>query len=115
MIVEIQINNSLQPTAKYVTWAWSPCLIRVSNPAGVTGAQVQVQLSQTALAGGGTIRFSNAASGSGSSTLNVTLPKNGTSVPFFIRGITASNGDPGVQIAARRSGSTAPVGSAELM
>ena len=115
MIVEIQINNSLQPTANYVTWAWSPCLIRVTNPAGIPGAQVQVQLSQNALAGGGAIRFAKTASGSGSSTLNVTVPKNGASVPFFIRGITASKADPGVQITARQSGSTASVGSVALM
>jgi tyrosinase len=115
MIVEIQINNSPQPTAKYVTWAWSPCLIRVTNPAGIPGAQVQVQLSQSALAGGGAIRFSNKASGAGASTLNVTVPRNGTTVPIFVRGITASSADPGVQITVRESGSAATVGSVALM
>src|SRR4051794_2896406 len=98
MIVEIQINNSLQPAGRYVTWAWSPCLARVSNPAGIPGTQVAIQLNQTALAGGGAIRFSNTASGSGSTTVSLTLPKSGTSVPFFIRGTTASTADPGVRI-----------------
>jgi tyrosinase len=115
MIVEIQINNSPLPAARYVTWAWSPCLIRVTDPAGIPGAQVQVQLSYAASAGGGAVRFSNAANGSGSSTLTVTAPKTGTSVPFFIRGITASSADRDVQIMARQAGSTAPVGSIALM
>jgi tyrosinase len=115
MTVEIQINNSPQPTSRYVTWAWSRCMIRVTNSAGIPGTQVQLQLSQTALAGGGTIRFSNTASGAGAATLNVTVPKNGTSVPFFIRGITASTADPGVQITARQPPAPAPVGSVALM
>ena len=115
MIVEIQINNSLQPTARYVSWAWSPCMVRVSNPAGITGTQVAVQLSQTPLPGGGAVRFSNTASGPGTPTLNVTLQKNGASVAFFVRGVTASTGDPGLQITAKQTGVTAPVGSTALM
>jgi len=115
MIVEIQINNSLQPAARYVTWAWSPCLARVSNPAGITGTQVAIQLNQTALAGGGALRFSNTASGSGAATLNMTLPKSGTSVPFFVRGTTASNADPGVQIEAHPASSRLVVGSVSVM
>ena len=115
MTVDIQINNSPQPTARYVSWAWSPCTIRVTNPAGITGTQAQVQLSQTALAGAGSVRFANTATGAGAASLNVTVPKNGSPVAFFIRGATASKADPGVQITARQSGSTASVGSVSLM
>lgn len=115
MIVEIQVNNSLKPAARYVTWAWSPCMARVSNPAGIIGTQVTVLLNQTALAGGGEIRFSKTASGTGSTTLNLTLPKAGTTVPFFVRGTVASTADPGVQIAAHPSSSKLVIGTVAVM
>jgi tyrosinase len=120
VLVEILINNnSNQPAARYLTWAWSPCRIRVTNPVGILGATAQVQLSQTALPGGGAIRFSSTASGAGSATMNVTVPANGTSVPFFVRGITASTADPGVRITARWKrlpiGPLTTVGNVDLM
>jgi tyrosinase len=77
--------------------------------------QAQVQLTQSQLGGGGQIRFSNTASGAGAATLNVTVPKSGASVPFFIRGTAASKADPGVQVAALQTGVAAPVGTASLM
>jgi len=110
MKVEIEINNSPQAAARYVTWAWSPCRIRVTDPAGITGTSVTVGLSQTALAGGGSIRFASTATGAGSATHSLSVPRDGTSVSFFIRGFSASTADPGVQITARRTGATAAVG-----
>ena len=115
MTVDIQINNSSQLTANYVTWAWSHCQAKVTNAAGAAGAQVAVQLSQTALAGGGAVRFSNTASGAGATTLSINLPTNGASASFFLRGVTASTADPGVQITARQTGVAPPVGSVSLM
>jgi tyrosinase len=48
-----------------------------------------------------TIRFSATPSGAGAAKLNVTVPKSGAFVSFFVRGATASNADPGVLITAR--------------
>ncbi|MEO8369193.1 MAG: tyrosinase family protein [Candidatus Solibacter sp.] len=115
MNVEIQINNSLKPAARYVTWAWSPCLARISNPALIIGTQVAITLNQAALGGGGQIRFSKTASGAGAATLSLTLPKNGASVPFFVRGTVASTADPGLQINAHPASSRLVLGSAALM
>src|SRR3954452_23678582 len=98
MTVEIQINNSNQAEARYVTWAWSPCRVRVTDPAGIAGPQVNVQLRQAALKGGGAIRFSLTASGSGAATLKLAVPRDGTSVHFFVRGFAASTADPGVNV-----------------
>ena len=33
MNVELQINDSISPNAAFVSWAPSPCRIRVTNPA----------------------------------------------------------------------------------
>jgi hypothetical protein len=42
--IELQINNSNELRARYVSWAPSPCKIRLTNPSGVT-APVTVTLS----------------------------------------------------------------------
>ena len=89
--------------------------IRVTDPAGVTGTSATVLLEQAALTGGGSIRFAGTASGPGTPTHTLDLPRNGTSVSFFIRGITASSADPGVQVTARQSGVATPVGTVPLM
>ena len=101
--------------ARYVTWAWTPCRIRVTDPAGITGNQATIRLDQTALGGGGSIRFANAAAGTGAATHSLSVPRDGTSAAFFIRGITASTADPGVQITGRQTGAAAPVGTVSLM
>jgi len=41
MDVELQINNSASPNARFVSWAPSPCRIRVTNPAGAPIAHRQ--------------------------------------------------------------------------
>lgn len=118
MTVGIEINNSPAAAARYVTWGWSRCRIRVTNPAGLIGPVATVQLSQTALAGGGSIRFSATGTGAGSASLTVPVPANGTSVQFFVRGMTASNADPGVRIVARWQpplGALTQVGRVNLM
>ena len=119
MKVEIQINNSTSPSARYLTWAWIPCRARVTDPTGITGTTAQVQLSQGGLAGGGSIRFANGASGAGAASLTVTLPASGASVQFFARGLTASTADPGVRILARwrptPTASLTQVGTVNLM
>lgn len=105
MKVDIDINNSTAIAARFVSWASSPCRIRVTDPAGIPGATVPVRLDRQGPAAGGVIEFSTVATGPFSAVLNLTLPKNGNSVNFFIRGIfgkpSSTNGD--VQIRVRAS------------
>ncbi|MCX6604129.1 MAG: tyrosinase family protein, partial [Acidobacteria bacterium] len=100
MNVEIQINNSIQPTARFVTWAPTPCRIRITNPVGFVTPIVQVSLSQTALAGGGSIVFATTPTAAGTPTITLPVPLNGGSVTFFIRGTAPSNANPGISIRA---------------
>ena len=115
MNVEIQINSSPSAAARFVTWAPSPCRIRVSNPSGATSPTVNVKISAASAAGGGGVVFRAGVSGSFSSTLTLTLPINGASVPFFAAGKfgkpSVSDGD--VTIEARAG--TSVVGSVALM
>lgn len=120
MQVSIEINNSAQPLARFVTWAWSSCRTRVTDPVGIPGLTAQVTLMQVAVgASGGTIRFATTPTGAGSPTLNLTVPQNGATVPFYVRGITASVTNPGIHITAQwRPTPTAPqttVGTVPLM
>ena len=115
MDVELQINNSTSPDAQFVTWAPSPCRIRVTNPAGSTGPTASVKLSSTSAASAGAVRFRSGTSGAFAATLTLAVPTTGTSVPFFTAGTfgqpSTNNGD--VRIEAR-VGSTL-VGSAKVM
>src|SRR5262245_2202767 len=115
MDVELQINNSASPDARFVTWAPSPCRIRVTNPSGATSPSVNVKLTGASAAGGGTVVFRKGATGSFANSLTLSVPTNGTSVSFFVAGKfgnpSVNNGD--VKIEAR-AGSTL-VGSVALM
>jgi len=51
MDVELQINNSASPAARFVTWAPSPCRIRVTNPSGVSTPTVSIGITATSAAG----------------------------------------------------------------
>ena len=103
MKVEIQINNSASPEARYVTWAPSPCRIRVSDPTGIIGQKVSVRLEASSRTGGGTIALAAQSDGRYGSSLTVSLLRNGTSVPFFVRGVFGkpSSADRDVTIEAR--------------
>ena len=46
MVVEIQINNSADVRARYLTWVPSACRIRVTDPAGVPAPIVNLRLEQ---------------------------------------------------------------------
>lgn len=115
MNVELQINNSTSALARFVTWAPSPCRIRVSNPSGATSPTVNVQITARLVAGGGAVVFRRTTTGSFSTSLTVPVPISGVSVPFFIAGrfpqASVSNGD--VTIEARVG--TTLVGSVRLM
>lgn len=113
--VELQINNSASPAARFVTWTPSPCRIRVTNPGGATTPTVSVQLRSVSAAGGGSVAFRRGTTGSFATTLTLSVPINGTSVSFFVAGVfgrpSSSNGD--VRIEARAG--TTLVGSVPLM
>jgi len=115
MNVELQINNSTNAAAQFVTWAPSSCRIRVTNPAGATGPTATVRLSSTSAANGGAVVFRSGTTGAFAATLTLTVPINGTTVPFFTAGRfnqpSTSRGD--VTIEAR-VGATL-VGSAKVM
>lgn len=115
MNVELQINNSVDPRAQFVTWSPSPCRIRVINPSGVNTPTVNVRITATSAASGGAVVFRQGTTGSFSSSLSLSIPINGTSVPFFVAGRfgqpSTNRGD--VRIDARMG--TTLVGSVKIM
>src|SRR4051794_18799023 len=115
MDVELQINNSVSPGARFVSWAASPSRIRVTNPSGVTGPTVNLSITGASAGGGGAVVFRSGATGLLSNSLTLTVPTNGTSVPFFVAGKFGSpsvnNGDVTIQA---RNGATL-VGSVPVM
>lgn len=86
MKVELQINNSARPEARFVGWAPSPCRIRVTNPSGTLLSQVSIKLSCVSSASGGVVVFRKGTTGSFADTLTLTVPINGMSIPFFVAG-----------------------------
>jgi tyrosinase len=115
MDVELQINNSITPEARFVTWSPSPCRIRVTNPSGANAPTVRVKIAGVSAANGGAVKFRSGATGAFANTLTLTVPTSGATVPFFTAGKfgqpSTNNGD--VKIEAR-VGNTL-VGSAALM
>src|SRR3954469_3463044 len=115
MNVELQVNNSVNPGARFLTWAPSPFRIRVTNPAGATTPTVKVQISAKPKAGGGTVVFRAAATGNFSSGISVDVPANGTSLSFFAAGKfgqpSSANGDVAIEA---RTGNTL-VGTVPVM
>lgn len=113
MIVELQINNSTNPSAQFVGWSPAPCRVRVSNPTGATGPVSNVVLSSSATATGGSLQFRSGTTGPFSSTLTLAVPTSGSSVSFYCAGSTASTNNGDVTLQARVGAST--VGSTKLM
>ena len=115
MDVELQVNNSPATDARFLTWAPSPCRIRVTNPSGASGPIVNVRVASVSAASGGELVFRRGTTGAFASSLTLPVPVNGTSVPFFAAGRfgrpSVSNGD--VKIEARMG--TTPVGSVPVM
>jgi len=115
MDVELQVNNSAAADARFLTWAPSPCRIRMSNPSGATGSAVNVRIASVSAASGGELVFRLGTTGAFASSLTVSVPVNGTSVPFFAAGRfgrpSVANGD--VRIEARAG--TTLVGSLPVM
>src|SRR5687767_5094073 len=115
MDIEIQINNSSSADARFVTWAPSPCRIRVTNPSGVTTPTVNLRLTSVSAATAGAVVFRRGNMGAFTPNLALNVPTNGASVPFLVAGRfgrpSTNNGD--VRIEARRGNTL--VGSTTLM
>jgi tyrosinase len=113
--VELQINNSVNPGARFVTWAPSACRIRMTNPSGAATPIVNVVLTGVSAASAGAVVFRSGTTGAFANSLTVAVPRNGTSVPFFVAGRfgrpSVNNGD--VRIEAH-VGATL-VGSVQVM
>ena len=85
MPIEIEINNSSNPNARYITYAPSPCRIR-QTPAA---SDLSVKLtSKAAKSGGGVAVFfaTRTVGGQPTASLTVTLPAAGTWVDFGLAG-----------------------------
>jgi tyrosinase len=115
MVVEIQINNSVNAQARYLTWAPSACRIRVTDPTGVPAPIVNLRLSSTSVAGGGQVQFRQGTTGTFANSIMLNVPTNGTSVTFFAAGRFGfpSRSDRDVTIEARRGNTV--VGSVQVM
>jgi tyrosinase len=115
MNVELQINNSTAPDARFLSWSPSACRIRVSNPSGVNTSTINVRIAAVSASSGGTVVFRSGTTGAFSANLTLTVPVNGTSVPFFAAGKfglpSVNDGD--VKIEARVG--TTLVGSVPVM
>src|SRR5438128_439599 len=115
MKVELQINSSVSARARFVSWAPSPCRIRVTDPSGATSPTTNVQITGVSTAGGGAVGFRGGTTGLFSNSLTLPVPITGASVPFFIAGRfgrpSVNNGD--VRIEARNG--TTLVGAVKLM
>lgn len=115
MDVELQINNGATAATRFVSWTPSPCRIRMTNPSGATSPTVNVTIAGVSSASGGVVVFRAGATGSFANSLTLSVPTNGTTVPFFVAGRfgrpSVNNGD--VKIEARVG--TTLVGSVSLM
>jgi len=87
MDVEIQINNSPNANARFITWAPAPCRVRVTNPAGAQGQGTpDIRLSGRSTTNGGAVVFRRGTTGAFASSLTLGVPVNGNWVTFFTAG-----------------------------
>ena len=115
MNVEIQINNTANPAARFVTWSPAICRIRLTNTAGAAPPAVDVTISGQSAPGGGALIFRPGVTGGFSSRITLRLPFSGVSVPFFMAG---QFGRPSVafgDVTVVATVGTAIVGSAPVM
>jgi tyrosinase len=103
MKIELQINNSPKADARFVGWAPAPCRLRMTDPTGATTKLVSIQLTSVSTAKGGVVVFRKGTTGKFADSLTLSVPVNGTFVPFFVAGkfghASIANGD--VKIEAR--------------
>src|SRR5689334_11700730 len=101
MDIELQINNSGDRKARYVTWTPSPCKIRLTDSAGLNEADV-ISLSSKSSSKGGKVVFRSSLNENPKAELKLTLPLNGSSVEFFVSGEfgrpSLADGDVSIQV-----------------
>jgi tyrosinase len=83
MPLEIEINGSAAPEARYIAYAPSPCRIRQTPAAGPLVVTLR---SEPAQGGGGEAVFYTDPAAPSSATLQLTLPANGSWVDFGLGG-----------------------------
>jgi tyrosinase len=114
MPIELQINNSLDPKARYVSWAPSPCKIRLTDATGVT-QPVVVTVRNKPSSSGGRVVFYSSLTTAPKATLSLTLPLTGASVGLFVAGQfgrpSVADADATIQVRA----GTKLLGTAPLM
>src|SRR5689334_11876962 len=107
MDIELQVNNSTSPRARFISWVPSPCRILVTNPSGSTGATVNVKISGKSAANGGAVVFGTKETGPFTANLSLAVPTNGGSAPFLVAGKfgrpSVNNGDVTIEV---RNGTT---------
>ena len=90
MDVELQVNNSAAPEARYVSWAPASCRVRVTNPTGAT-SPVNLTITGVSAASGGAVVFRRSTTGSFSNSLTLSVP---ITAPRFRSLSRAGSGDP---------------------
>ena len=115
MAVEFRINNSTDPKARFLTWAPSPCQIRVTDNAGAVVPGATVQITGKSTTTGGIVVFRKGTTGAFSSSITLTTTASGVGGPFFVAGKfgkpSTKNGDVAIEA---RSG-TKLAGSVPVM
>ncbi len=98
MALEVLVNGSADPRARYLSWAPSPGRIRQTGGA----ANVTVTLRNKPAPGGGEIEFYAALPGDPAPTLDLTLPADGTPVDFWVAGrfprASSDDGDTALEV-----------------
>src|SRR5215510_7119911 len=105
MAVEFRINNSADPKARYLSWAPSPCQIRVTDAAGAAVPGATLTISGKSAASGGAVVFRKGTSGSFVNSISLTTTADRKSASFFVAGKfgkpSLKDGDVSIQAAIK--------------
>lgn len=106
MNIVIEVNNATNPNGRFVSWIPTPCRVRVTDPSGLTGSAVDVEISGRSTSTGGAVVFRKGLSGNFSPSLTLSVSLSGLSESFFVAGAfgRASSRDNDVQIEGRIGG-----------
>lgn len=115
MNVEVQVNNTANAAAQFVSWAPAPCRIRFTNPTGAPSANVKVKISARTVAGGGQVVFRRGTSGAFATSVSLLVPISGASVSFFTAGKFGRPSVGGSDVTIEARVGAAVVGSVPVM
>jgi tyrosinase len=100
LAVELSINNTVSPRGRYVTWAPSPCSIRLTPPLGLPLPLVVTLRNKPGVAT--KVQFRKTAMGAPHPTLRLQLTPGSPAASFFISGVfpraSKADGDAVVQV-----------------